>query len=329
MMTDTDIPKQPLISFILTYYNLPVDTLCQCIDSILQLTLRPFEREIIVIDDGSGFSPMNDLMKYGDDIIYIRKKNGGLSTARNKGIEMATGKYIQFVDSDDQLVRAPYEQCLDAIRLGQDVDMVLFDYADKQVSATADSPANIMPVSGTEYMRHHNIHGSACSYIFSRSILGDLRFTPGIYHEDEEFTPLLLLRAEKVYPTELKAYYYDQRPDSITNSQDQEHVKKRMDDMLGIICRLREQADLLPIDDQLAMERRVSQLTMDYIHNIIRQYRSMASTNEAIEKLRSHGLFPLPDRGYTQKYKWFRRLTNSHTGLMLLVRILPLMKKER
>jgi len=329
MVTDTDTYQQPLVSFILTYYNLPVDTLCQCIDSILQLTLRPFEREIIVIDDGSGFSPMNDLMKYGDDIIYVRKKNGGLSTARNQGIEMATGKYIQFVDADDQLIMAPYEQCLDAIRLGQDVEMVLFDFTDKQTVENIVLDDEVIPVSGTEFMRHHNIHGSACGYLFSRNMLGDLRFTPGIYHEDEEFTPLLMLRAEKVYPTKLKAYYYYQRPDSITNNQDQAHVKKRMDDFLGIICRLHEKADLLPIDDQLAMERRVAQLTMDYIHNTIRQFRSLSYTKEKIEQLRQLGLFPLPDNDYTQKYKWFRRLTNSNAGLMLLVRILPLMKKER
>ena len=45
--------KKPLVSFILTYYNQPVQMLCECIDSILALSLRPFEREIIVVDDGS------------------------------------------------------------------------------------------------------------------------------------------------------------------------------------------------------------------------------------------------------------------------------------
>ena len=83
--------KKPLVSFILTYYNQPVQMLCECIDSILALSLRSFEREIIIIDDGSRVSPMNGLMQYGDEIIYVRQKNGGLSVARNKGIEMAQG----------------------------------------------------------------------------------------------------------------------------------------------------------------------------------------------------------------------------------------------
>ena len=71
--------KKPLVSFILTYYNQPVQMLCECIDSILALSLRSFEREIIIIDDGSRVSPMNGLMQYGDEIIYVRQKNGGLS----------------------------------------------------------------------------------------------------------------------------------------------------------------------------------------------------------------------------------------------------------
>ena len=71
--------QQPLVSFILTCYNLPLDMLCACIDSILKLSLRSAEREIIIVDDGSDNSPMNSLLKYGDEIIYLRQKNGGVS----------------------------------------------------------------------------------------------------------------------------------------------------------------------------------------------------------------------------------------------------------
>ena len=102
--------NKPLISFIITYYNLPVEMLYECIDSILALSLRTDEREIIVVDDGSDSSPINELMRYGDDIIYVRQKNQGLSAARNKGIDVATGSYFQFVDADDQLIQHPYEQ---------------------------------------------------------------------------------------------------------------------------------------------------------------------------------------------------------------------------
>ena len=99
---------QPLVSFIIAYYNLPLTMLCECIDSIMQLPLTTAEREIIVVDDGSDLSPMNELMRYGDNIIYIRQNNKGLSEARNTGIQMAKGSYLQFVDADDTLLLAPY-----------------------------------------------------------------------------------------------------------------------------------------------------------------------------------------------------------------------------
>ena len=72
------------ISFIITYYNIDVDMLCQCIDSIMALSLRPSEREIIVIDDGSDVSPIEALRKYDNDIMYVRQSNQGLSAARQK-----------------------------------------------------------------------------------------------------------------------------------------------------------------------------------------------------------------------------------------------------
>ena len=328
-MTVTDKTRQPLFSFIVTCYNLPTDMLCECIDSILKLNLQPEEREIIIVDDGSDLSPMNDLLRYGDDIIYVRQKNGGLSTARNKGIEVATGNYLQFVDGDDQLIQSGYDNCLDILRRHQDADMVLFDFDEHTCPEQADTAESPTPMSGTSYMRHHNIHGTAWGYLFRRTTLSDLRFTPGIYHEDEEFTPQLLIRAETVYPTMAKAYCYNRRPDSIITSQDEAHIEKRFNDMLQVIRHLHQMADRLPNNDQLAMERRVAQLTMDYIHNVIRQTRSLTITQQRIETLRAEGLFPLPDRNYTKKYQWFRRMTNSRLGLGVLVRLLPLMKKER
>ena len=86
--------KSPLISFIIPVYNVPTDMLCNCLDSILRLSLKRDEREIIVIDDGSKFSPLDALRDYLDDIIFLRQKNGGLGCARNRGILNATGRYL-------------------------------------------------------------------------------------------------------------------------------------------------------------------------------------------------------------------------------------------
>lgn len=317
--------EKPLISFILTYYNLPVKMLCECIDSIMALSLRAVEREIIIVDDGSETSPMNDLLTYGGNIIYVRQENKGLSEARNTGIQMARGEYLQFVDGDDLLIQAAYEHCIDLIRFGHS-EMVVFNFTHtgKEDKTYQDQEFH----SGADYMRNNNIKGTACGYLFKRTILGNLRFTPGILHEDEEFTPQLLLRAETISVTDAEAYLYRQRPNSIITDSHIRQKIRRLRDAKDIISRLNIQADRLPVKDKTALQRRIAQLTMDYLYNIIRQTRSRHYLDRKITELRKEGLFPLPDRDYTRKYVWFRRLTNSQAGLTLLMRIIPFIDKQ-
>jgi len=316
----------PLVSFIITYYNQPVKMLCECLDSILILSLRPYEREIIVIDDGSQESPMNELMKYGDDIIYVRQKNKGLSVARNMGIHIATGRYLQFVDADDMLNQAAYEHCLDIVRY-QAPEMVVFDFCNRPTHGSTFEDTEIM--TGATLMKNHNIQGSACCYIFNRSILGNLRFTPSIYHEDEEFTPQLLLHTSRILKTNAKAYVYRKHKDTITSKKDKRSKIKRLSDKLYVIQNLHNLLTTLPHNEQQAMRRRVAQLTMDYIYDTIIQTRSRHYLDRKLAILKREGLFPLPDKNYTMKYKWFRRLTKSNFGLNLLIRLLPLFKNER
>lgn len=317
---------KPLVSFIIAYYDLPLKMLCECIDSILALALQPSEREIIVVDDGSDVSPMNELLNYGDNIIYIRQHNKGLSEARNTGIQMATGSYLQFIDSDDYLLKTPYEHCLDLLRL-RNPEMVIFDFTRTEKPATTDSYHDSEPLTGSEFMRRQNIRGSACGYIFNRSILGDLRFTPGIFNEDEEFTPQLLLRAEVLILTDAQAYGYRERQGSIITDTDIRQRLKRLEDTRGIICRLNTLADRQPVDNRTALQRRVAQLTMDYLYNIIRLTGSRHYLERKMGLLRKKGLFPLPDRNYTTKYTWFRRMTNSSLGISLLMRVVQRLNK--
>jgi glycosyltransferase involved in cell wall biosynthesis len=327
-MTTTDNTQQPLVSFIVTYYNLPVDMLCECIDSILKLNLTPAEREIIVVDDGSKESPMNGLMPYGDEIIYVRQKNAGVSSARNTAISMARGEYIQIVDGDDRLIPAPYEHCLDIIRQQRDIEMVVFDFTD---STTIETIYHDLPVmSGSEYMLKHNIRGTACCYLFKRTVLSKLRFTPGIhYGEDEEFTPQMLLRAKTVVVSDAKAYFYRDRSTSAVHQTSDTKHETRLDHTLSVICNLNRMADTLPYNDRLALRRRVAQLTMDYIYNTIVLTRSRQALDQRLDLLRAEGLFPLPDHNYSQKYTWFRKMTNTRLGRLLLLNTLPLLKRER
>ena len=179
------------------------------------------------------------------------------------------------------------------------------------------------PMDGTSYLRHHSLRAAAWGYLFRRQILGQLRFREGIYHEDEEFTPQLLLRAERVFVTNADAYYYRRRKDSITQKRDIRTRVKRLKDLESVILRLNRLSHSGPLVDGEALQRRVSQLTMDYLYNVILQTRSVHQLEKSVARLRKAGLFPLPDKAYTQKYQWFRRLSSRPIGRMLLCRLLP------
>lgn len=300
--------NRALVSFIITCSNFSVKQVTECLDSIIHLSLREPEREIIIVDDGSDTAIIDKLEQYRDEIIYVRCRKSGISAARNLGLRVVSGEYIQFINGEDRLIPDAYEHCLDIVRY-KSPDIVLFDSSDK-ISATASFYIP-EPVDGAQYMRHNNLHATAWGYVFCRKILMDLRFTPGLINEDEEFTPQLLLRAEKVYSTDIVAYYYKKKNSHTMRNKDPRLLLKRLNDYEQIILHLKELEDTLPVADRQALQRRVAQLTMDYILSIVKLTRSSKQLNTRLKRLENAGLLPLPDKKYTRKYSIFRRIIKS------------------
>lgn len=313
---------RPLVSFIITYYNEPVEYLRKAVESICELSLPMKEREIIIIDDGSKQCPLVALEDIQDDIIYLRQKNAGLSMARNRGIHIAEGQYIQFIDADDALVPSVYEHCLDMVRY-HNPDLVMFDFTEKEGYVMQVTKAKTEgPVDGSVWMKNNNVRAAACTYIFKKDILLNLRFEKGLLQEDEAFTPQLILRAERVFYTDAKAYFYRQREGSIQHTKDEKHTQKSLNDVEKIIFQLQDVASSQSHTNRQALERRVNQLTMDYLYNIIKKTHNRSELENRIERLRDRGLFPLPDKDYTWKYKYFRKLINTKFGRFILCKTL-------
>ena len=315
------LQEEPLVSFIIIAYNLPIDMLKECVESILTLGLDHREYEIILVDDGSDVPVIAQLTDFQDVFFYLRQQNQGISVARNNGLRVAKGKYIQFIDGDDKLLNDPYCQCMDLLR-AENPDMLLFNFTDK------DHPSGKAfkyesPSTGASYMHTHNLHASACCYLFLKNLLAGQTFTPGIYHEDEEFTPLLMLKAEKVIATDSAPYYYRKREESIVNKvDDNEHVAKRLDDTEQIIYKLKHKADTLPEMERVAMNRRVAQLTMDYLYQMMKAGVSQEDLDERVKRLETHSLFPLPDKHYTYKYSLFRWLIKNKLSRTIMSKII-------
>ena len=207
----------PIVSFIITYYCEPLPLLAECLRSVLQVRSLMMQRgmakqdfEIVVVDDGSQLSPLGMLKQMDEYICYIRQTNAGLSAARNAGLAAAHGEYVQFVDADDALL--PHAYCLLCPPSREAADIILLRFTSEEDrrheneaetstenhTQAGDEAECRRAMSGTQYMLQHNVRASACCYLFRRSLLGELRFADGMLHEDELFTPLLLLRMHSV-----------------------------------------------------------------------------------------------------------------------------------
>ena len=201
--------NKPSISFIIPYYKVELPLLARAITSILRLGQKA-DWEVWVINDGTPGHEAEDYLGSLDDprIHYHVQPNLGLGGARNTGMEMAQKEYIQFLDADDFLFQKAFSQILDV--LGEKhPDLLSFEFKKVYHTGLWDTnvPAwqTVFQGSGTDFMLKHNLHGCAWGYVFKKSVLDGLRFTSGIYHEDEEFTPLLFLKARHVIITNLPA----------------------------------------------------------------------------------------------------------------------------
>lgn len=323
--TSVENPTRPLISFIIPSYNEPREMLTDCIESILSLPLRSEEREVIVVDDGSATPIATFLAPYGEALQLLRQDNLGLAAARNAALECARGTYVQFVDSDDRLIPSQYSHVIREIK-NRRPDILLFGWTRSEHfrECSACRPMT----DGVSHLLKNNIQGSACHYVFRFDLLGSLRFPVGLFHEDEAFTPLLFLRAKTLLPTDITAYFYRRCPSSITTRRSRAHFEMRLDHLLTVITRLRDEARCQTSPAREALERRVAQLTMDYIYQAVVLLRSPTDLSLHVERLKARGLYPLPVRRYTLKYLLFAFLANARAGLRLLSRLLPLAKPE-
>lgn len=231
-------------SFVVPIYNVE-QYLDRCIKSILDQTYDDYE--VILVDDGSTDSSYSVCEKYACEYPRIKlytKVNGGLSDARNFGLDKALGEYIIFVDSDDYIAPTtcaallPYtEGAPDIIRC----NAVRVEGGEGLMRTVYRESAS--PCTGLQYLKEMMAIGQmpmvAWMNVYSREFLckEQLEFKKGILHEDEQFTPRAFLKAQKVVDAELVFYYYVIRENSIMTKKDK---RKNARDMLSTCLELEE-----------------------------------------------------------------------------------------
>jgi glycosyltransferase involved in cell wall biosynthesis len=220
------------ISIIVPVYNVE-QYVKECIESLLKINLP---KEIIVVNDGSKDGSMEIVQKMqvsNKDVIFIyNKENGGLSSARNHGLDQATGDIISFIDSDDWVDPIAFEKMYHEM-IFCDLDMIqgfllwVEDLSKTIVSKVSKKDMYVQEiVSGKEFIKYKH-RSETCVYFYKKKYLDihKFRFVEGIIHEDEIFTIEALYKTEKIKAIDVDFYYYRQREGSIMNSDQGE---KRM-----------------------------------------------------------------------------------------------------
>lgn len=218
---------EKLVSVIVAVYNIE-EYLPRCVDSILAQTYRNLE--IILVDDGSKDQSGSICDSYAEKdrrIKVIHKKNGGLSDARNAGMDAATGEYIGFVDGDDwiepDMYRAMYFACekekaqAAVCRYKQITKSGIIDgSAGNSVSLSRDEALEIYVCGDERYL----IYNSVWSKLFARDLVEGMRFPVGKNSEDIMFTTRAFCRMERlVYLDEAYYNYVLDREGSIMNEK--------------------------------------------------------------------------------------------------------------
>ena len=345
------------LSIIVPIYNV-APYLRKCVDSLLTQDISDYE--IILVDDGSndGSGEIADRIcdevkdyslkvkgkehseadtnaynlssiTYKLNIKVIHQSNAGLSAARNMGIAAAAGEYILFVDSDDYLQPNVLGALMEQVE-HDNLDVLRFRYQNVRESGEAFAPYKDMtnyndysaiPTDGLTFLNERM--GTQCyvvQFLVKSDIVRQELFTPGIYFEDTDWTPRMLLCAKRVASTDLVVYNYLWREGSITLSQnDIAKQRKQLKDKLGLLERLNHWGNQVP--DRRWFDSMISGLLMNIVGMIASYFYS--ERKEYIKHIKALNILPITTYHIAPRAQRKVKLINiSPTLAVLLLRLM-------
>ena len=215
---------KPLISVIIPVYNVE-KYIKRCLDSVINQTYKNLE--IILVDDGTPDSSgaiCDEYAEKDERIKVIHKENGGVSTARNAGLDIATGEYITFVDPDDYLSSDIYEKVILEFSENE-TDIICFSYTaiddeGKNKSYIYDKKEVVGFDNLLFNMLLVDFNMSIWNKVYKRSVISDNRFLENIkIAEDMYFNACCYRKAKSMIVREDIGYFYYQRQESVTHEK--------------------------------------------------------------------------------------------------------------
>lgn len=208
------------VSVIVPVYNVE-KYLRQCLDSIINQTYRNLE--IVLVDDGSpdNSGTICDEYEQKDSRIrVIHRENGGLSAARNSGLDIATGEYVAFVDSDDWLADTFVEKLCEKAEKDALVIANLISWETDTKNQAAMAQKEVETIDVCEFWRRTagkecTPYIVACCKLYPKRFFDHLRFAEGLFHEDEAILHHVIMQAGRIHVVSDSLYFYRQNPASI------------------------------------------------------------------------------------------------------------------
>lgn len=216
-----------MISIIVPIYNVE-QYLKRCVDSLINQTYRNLE--IILVDDGSPDrcgEICDEYAKKDSRVKAIHKPNGGLSDARNKGLDVATGDYVMFVDSDDWLEsntceiisRMAFEYHADVVVFGMNLVYDNGNVVRRGKGIVSHTPSQEQCILSLIYrVPESGLFNNVCNKMFRRELFDNIEFPLGRLAEDRGVILKLMHKAKSVYVCENCFYNYYKRSGSISIS---------------------------------------------------------------------------------------------------------------
>jgi len=296
----------------------------KCIRSVFMDSLIPKnDYEVIVINDGSTDSSRNiveGLMSEFQNLTLINKENGGQSSARNIGFNLAKGKYIFCLDSDDFVDAGPLADALNYC-IKNDLDMLpifnrTFDESYIEIKGKEDIyPVLEKPISGAKFMKKFVVSGSMWRYFYKVSIFRDnnLLLTEGIYHEDEEFIVKFLSYVKKIAYRRHLVYNHLVRHNSTVNKKNKEHRVKLLNDLITVLNHLNIHRDKFSkISEEYAgITKKVEQLNISIFLRMKKDELNYEEIKPFVDKLKDLNLYPINVPNLDFKFKMAARMFNT------------------
>ena len=331
-----------LLSYIIPLYNTEA-YIVRCLRSIIAQDLPEGGYEVIVVDDGStdgGRELVEALAAEHPQVRLLSQTNAGVSAARNKALDAARGRFVQFVDSDDYLAEGMMKPLLQRA-IDESLDVLVFNYncvdadGNDRPHDRDDNYPSTAAMTGVDYLEHHSMTPYVWRFLVRRDYLnqGNWRFdTSLIVCEDGALIARFLLNAPRVAHDGSAPYNYASRGDSAMHNPDPEHLKQRIFSQVDAAISIDEVIKHYEARTGLKAPASVAGVRNVYLYFSLTKAMTCGLVEEVVARMRRSGLYPFPCVGpeanyYGMKWKVIHRVMMNLPLWTFLSKVYRLIKK--